>query len=101
MATYQVTYWQEIPSQVDAKASGEKPAKQMLTQRFQELIDIVAVKRKLDSSDDYINQWSKGPKTERAGTAAEVVQAVAEELEAQFEQIRANAAKLSQPAKTP
>ena len=47
------------------------------------------------------HQWSKGPKTERAGTAAEVVQAVAEELEAQFEQIRANAAKLSQPAKTP
>jgi hypothetical protein len=100
MATYQVTYWQEIPSQVDAKASGEKPAKQMLSQRFQELIDIVAVKRKLDSSDDYINQWSKGPKTERPGTAADVVRAVADELEAQYEQIRAHAAKLSQSAKT-
>ena len=100
MATYQVTYWQEIPSQVDAKASGEKPEKQLLSQRFQELIDIVAVKRKLDSSDDYINQWAKGPKTERAGSAAEVARAVAAELESKFEEFRANAAKLSQPAKT-
>lgn len=99
MATYQVTYWQEIPSQVDAKASGEKPAKQMLSQRFQELIDIIAVKRKLDASDDYINQWTKGPKTERAGSAAEVVNAVAAELEDQFEQFRAAALKSAQHAK--
>lgn len=100
MATYQVTYWQEIPSQVDAKASGEKPAKQMLSQRFQELIDIIAVKRKLDASDDYINQWTKGPKTEKAGSAAEVVNAVAAELEDQFEQVRAAALKNSQHVKS-
>lgn len=100
MATYQVTYWQEIPSQVDAKASGEKPAKQMLSHRFQELIDIIAVKRKLDASDDYINQWTKGPKTEKSGSAAEVVTAMAAELEAQFEQIRATALQNSQHAKS-
>lgn len=100
MATYQVTYWQEIPSQVDAKASGEKPAKQMLSQRFQELIDIIAVKRKLDASDDYINQWTKGPKTEKAGSAADVVNAVAAELEDQFDQIRATALKNSQHAES-
>lgn len=100
MATYQVTYWQEIPSQVDAKASGEKPAKAMLSQRFQELIDIIAVKRKLDSSDDYINQWTKGPKTEKAGTPADVARAVAEELEGQFDQIRAKALQQSQHARS-
>ena len=100
MATYQVTYWQEIPSQVDAKESGGKPEKQMLSQRFQELIDIIAVKRKLDSSDAYINEWRKGPKTERPGTAAEVVRAVAAELESQFDQIRATALEQSQHAKT-
>ncbi|HYC38696.1 MAG TPA: virulence factor [Usitatibacter sp.] len=98
MATFQVTYWQEIPSQVDAKEPGAKPDKQMLSQRFQELIDIIAVKRKLDSSDDYINQWRKGPKTERPGSPADVARAVAAELEAQYDTIRAAALQQSQPA---
>jgi len=94
MAKYQVTYWQEIPSQVEARETG-KPHKLLLSQRFQELIDIVAVKRKLDGSDDYIAQWSKGEKLERPGTAEEVAKAVAEELEAQYDQIRATAIEQS------
>ena len=100
MATYQVTYWQEIPSAVDAKEAGAKPAKQMLSQRFQELIDIVATKRKLDSSDDYINEWNKGEKTERAGPPDQVARAVADELEARYEEIRAEALKRSLAAKS-
>lgn len=100
MATYQVTYWQEIPSQVDAREAGGKPTKLMLSQRFQELIDIVATKRHLDSSDDYLAQWSKGPKTERAGTAEQVARAVAEELEAQFAEIRAKALEISLAARS-
>ena len=95
MATYQVTYWQEIPSQVDAKEEGGKAHKLMLSQRFQELIDIAATKRKLDSSDDYIAQWSKGPKQQRAGSAEQVARAVVDELEAQFNEIRAKALALS------
>jgi hypothetical protein len=90
MATYQVTYWQEIPSQVDAREAG-KLHKEMLSQRFQELIDIIAVRRKLDASDAYINEWNKGQKIERPGTAAEVGKAVAAEIEAQFDAIRAKA----------
>lgn len=87
MATYQVLYWQEIPSQVDARDSG-KGHKMMLSQRFQELIDLIATKRNLVESDAYIAGWSKGEKSERSGTAAEVAQTVAAELEAQFEAIR-------------
>jgi hypothetical protein len=62
MATYQILYWQEIPSQVDAREAG-KSHKEMLSQRFQELIDIVATKRNLTESDDYIAGWSKGEKS--------------------------------------
>ena len=94
MARYQVTYWQEIPSQVDAK-EGAKAHKLMLSQRFQELIDIVAVKRKLDGSDDYIAQWAKGEKIEREGSAEDVAKAVAAELEGRYEEIRAKAIELS------
>jgi len=91
MATYQVTYWQEIPSQVDARDEGGKAHKEMLSKRFQELIDIIAVRRKLDSSDDYINQWNKGEKTVRDGPASNVAKAIAAELESQYDAIRANA----------
>lgn len=100
MATYQVTYWQEIPSQVDAKEPGGKSHKMMLSQRFQELIDIIATKRGLGASDDYIAQWSKGPKQERAGSADSVTRAVVDELESQFNDIRAKALELSTHAKT-
>jgi hypothetical protein len=93
MATYQVTYWQEIPSQVDARDEGGKAHKEILSQRFQELIDIVATKRKLTASDDYINAWNKGKKTPREGAAADVARAVAAELEGAYETIRANALK--------
>ena len=87
MATYQIVYWQDIPSQVDARGDGGTH-KAMLSQRFQELIDIVAMKKNLTQSDDYINAWAKGPKQERSGSAADVAQAVARELEDRFDEIR-------------
>ncbi len=95
MATYQVTCWQEIPSQVEAKAPGAKPSKLMLGQRFQELIDIVATKRGLDASDDYIAQWNKGEKLEREGTPEAVARAVADEIEGRYAEIRAKALEIS------
>lgn len=87
MATYQILYWQEIPSQVDARDAG-KSHKELLSQRFQELIDITATKRNLTESDDYIAGWSKGEKTERPGSAVDVAKSVAGELEAEFDAIR-------------
>jgi hypothetical protein len=98
MAIYQVTYWQEIPSQVDAREGG-KGHKLMLSQRFQELIDLVATKRNLGSSDDYIGQWNKGKKTDRPGSAEQVARAVVDELEAQYAEIRAKALALTLSAK--
>jgi hypothetical protein len=91
MATYQVTYWQEIPSQVDAREPGAKPHKELLSHRFQELIDIVAHKRKLGGTDDYIASWAKGDRLVRDGTPEAVAQAVAAEFEARFDEIRAEA----------
>lgn len=91
MANFQVTYWQEIPSQVDAREGRDKPHKEMLGSRFQELIDIVASARKQGDADAYISGWSKGEKQSREGTAVEVAKAVAAEFESRFEQIRAEA----------
>jgi hypothetical protein len=90
MATYQIMYWQEIPSQVDAR-DGSKSHKEMLSQRFQELIDMVATRRGLTESDAYISGWSKGDKSERPGTALDVAKSVAAELEKQYDSIRSAA----------
>ena len=98
MATYQVTYWQEIPSQVDAREGRDKPHKEMLSQRFQELIDIVASARKMGGADAYISGWSKGAKETREGGAEEVAKAVAAEFEARFDAIRKEALEKSKAA---
>jgi hypothetical protein len=90
MATYQVLYWQEIPSQVDAR-EGPKAHKEMLSQRFQELIDLVATRRGLVESETYISGWSKGEKSERTGAPLDVAKSVAAEFEARYDEIRSAA----------
>ena len=95
MAKYQITYWQEIPSQVEARDEQGRTHKVMLSQPFQELIDLIATRRGLESSDDYIAQWAKGEKTERPGPAEQVAKAVAAELEARYGEIRAQALQTS------
>lgn len=90
MAKVQILYWQDIPSVVEAKEGGTVH-KEQLSQRFQELIDLVAMKKKLSGTDAYLEQWSKGPVYEHAGGAKEAALAVARELEERFEAIRSEA----------
>jgi len=87
MAKYRVMYWQEIPSVVEAREGREK-AKVQLNQRFQELIDLIAMRRKLDGSDEYLECWNRGEWQIRAGTAEEVAAVVGAEIEADFENIK-------------
>jgi len=87
MATYQLLCWQEIPSVVEARdAAGVQ--KQALGRRFQELIDLAAMRRGLAGSDAYLDEWKKSPREEREGSAADVARAVAEELESRFDELR-------------
>jgi hypothetical protein len=46
-----------------------------------ERIDIMAAKRGLQGADDYLAQWQWSEEEERAGSAAEVAEAVKAELE--------------------
>ena len=83
MAKYRILYWKDIPSVVEASDGGDS-AKVQLSERFQALIDTVAMKLGLDGSDEYLEQWHHGDEQERAGTAREVADAVAGELETAF-----------------
>jgi hypothetical protein len=87
MASVQVLYWQEIPSVVEAR-EGRDAHKVQLSQRFQELIDHVAMRTGLAGTDDYLTQWAKGPSETREGDPKAVAQAVASEIEARYETIR-------------
>lgn len=90
MAKYRVMYWQEIPSVVEAREGREK-AKSQLSLRFQELIDLIAMRRKLDGADDYLEHWNKGGWQDQDGSAAEVVDSVARDIEAQYDAIKSAA----------
>ena len=88
MAKVTILYWQEIPSVVEARdRSGRHKIE--LSQRFQELIDLVAMKKKLAGTDEYLIQWSKGEPEEREGDPEIVARAVAEDIEARYAAIRA------------
>ena len=87
MATYQVLYWQEIPSLVEAR--DEEGAKKIqLSHKFQALIDESAMRRNFAGTDAYIEEWNKGPKEKRDGSADLVVKAVAKDIEDRFAEIR-------------
>ena len=90
MADYSILYWQDIPSMVEAR-EGRERKKIQLSDRFQVLIDAVAMKKGLVGTDAYIEQWRRGEKLSRDGSAGEVAEAVAAELEAQYDAIKAAA----------
>lgn len=82
MATYRILYWQEVPSQIRAEdENGE--VNLPLPQRFMVRIDALAAARGLEGSDDYLAQWRWSDEEERDGTAQDVADAIARELDAQ------------------
>jgi len=94
MARVQILYWQEIPSLVEARdASGV--AKRQLSDKFQQLIDQAAMLRKLAGTDGYLEQWNKGPASERPGDAKSAAEAVAQEIEGRFGDIRSEVIAIS------
>ena len=81
MATYKILYWQEIPTQVKAE-DDDDAVSVMLDGKFMQQVDILAARRGLQASDDYLAQWKWSEEEEREGSAQEVAEAVKSELEA-------------------
>ncbi len=94
MAKYNILSWQDIPSVVEA-SDDEATHKELLSQRFQDLIDLVAMKKGLAGTDAYLEEWTRGDPIEREGTAKEVAAAVKDELESRFDSIKSAALGLS------
>ena len=90
MATYRVIAWKGIPASVEAQ-DGAESATVELSERFQMLIDSAAMQRGLHGSDEYLDSWTRGDPLEHPGTASEVADAVAAELEGRFAEFAARA----------
>jgi hypothetical protein len=82
MAKLIITYWRDIPAQVTAKA-GRKTAKIQLTDRFQEAIDMAAMRAGKDGTDAYLEDWRR-EQSECSDDIEAVVKEQAEQLEASF-----------------
>ncbi len=90
MTEYNVLYWQDIPSVIEAKDAAATH-KVQLSQRFQELIDVAAMRQGLAGTDAYLEQWRRGEPVARDGSAEQVANAVKEELEARYDALKAAA----------
>lgn len=83
MATYEIIFWRDVPSMIEARDDGGVVTRQ-LSERFQMLIDSAAMQVGLEGSEAYLEQWRRSERQERAGSAADVADAVARELEERF-----------------
>lgn len=81
MTTYKILYWQEIPIQIKAEDQAEDVTV-ALDDKFMQQVDILAAKRELLASDDYLAQWKWTEQEEREGSAREVAESLKAELEA-------------------
>jgi hypothetical protein len=83
MATYRIIAWKGIPASVEAQDGSDSVTVQ-LSERFQMLIDSVAMQLGLENSDAYLELWSHSERQERSGTAREVADTVAADIEYRF-----------------
>ncbi|HME96159.1 MAG TPA: virulence factor [Methylomirabilota bacterium] len=86
MARYRIIQWRDLPSLVEAEDGGPT-VRVPLSQRFQDLIDAVAMREGATETDAYLEGWAPGPESERPGGAEAVARQVADELEAGFPEL--------------
>lgn len=78
MANLVITYWRDIPSAISVRA-GRKEEKRMLSNRFQEAIDMAAMRGDATDTDSYLADWRRAPPTPVGDDlAAEADKAVAQ-----------------------
>ena len=86
MARYRILHWNEIPALVEA-FDGDQVVRLPLSQRFQDLIDAVAMREGTTETDAYLEGWGQGPELDRSGDPSTVAQAVAAEIEERFPEL--------------
>jgi hypothetical protein len=90
MANLIITWWRDLPSQVTVR-QGRREEKRMLSAKFQEAIDMAAMRAGASDSDAYLADWRRGePEPCGDDLEAEAARAAAE-LEAAYDKARLKA----------
>ena len=87
MAQLIVTYWRDIPSQVTIKV-GRRGPKRMLSERFQEAIDMAAMRGNAAADDSYMAEWRKGNPVDVEGDPEAEADKAAAAIEADYDKDR-------------
>ena len=78
-----IVYWRDIPAQVIV-GKGRRAAKVQLPERFEQAIDRAAMKTGAAATDDYLAEWRKAVPFVVEGDAADIAQAEAARLDAEY-----------------
>jgi hypothetical protein len=90
VARWEILAWREIPAIVEARDDAGQVTLP-LSEKFQSLIDSVAMQLGMQDEAAYLEQWAKLPGGERPGSARDVGEAVVAELESRFPEYIARA----------
>jgi hypothetical protein len=83
-----ILYWRDIPAQVVVK-EGRKSAKRQLPERFEQGIDMAAMRADKRDSDAYMAEWRRGEPLAVVGDDLEaIVEAEAQRLDSLYDQQR-------------
>ena len=99
MANLIITYWRDIPSAVSVKL-GRKEEKRMLADRFQEAIDMAAMRGEATDTDSYLADWRRADPISVGDDLLAEVEKAKSDIEAAYDKERlktliANGGKLS------
>ena len=83
-----ILYWRDMPAQVIIK-EGRKMAKRQLPERFEQAIDMAAMRADKRDTDAYLAEWRKGEPEPIEGDDFEAIaEAEARRIDAEFPQDR-------------
>ena len=85
-----IVYWRDIPAQVIV-GKGRRGAKKQLSERFEQAIDMAAMRVGARDTDSYLAEWRKAAPVEMDGAPGEIVEAEAARLEAEYDADRLKA----------
>ncbi|MBO6520088.1 MAG: virulence factor [Rhodospirillales bacterium] len=87
MAQATIVYWRDIPAQVIVK-QGRQTAKRELAPRFQEAIDLAAMRAKAIGTDAYLADWRRDGGIECGDDLETEADAWQARLEAEYDDAR-------------
>ncbi|AFO87591.1 hypothetical protein D1822_07975 [Phaeobacter inhibens] len=82
-----IVYWRDIPAQIIV-GKGRRGAKRQLEERFEQAIDRAAMKVNAKDADAYLAEWRKAAPYAVEGEPADIAEAEAKRLEADYDQDR-------------